>query len=157
MNVRLQYDLEFLAGIYYDDCLQLAHYTRMLQACGLHPGDDRPIGAILGTSLVSLLDGVPERVFVWFDPGLHIVLGQAVVEDEGRRTGRREVAILGVLHALLEFDALDEVGHQEIEVEIAAHVRVRPAIDRHAIDEAGEVGAVVQVEAAQEVLIGLPA
>jgi hypothetical protein len=26
MNVRLQYDLEFLAGIYYDDCLQLNSY-----------------------------------------------------------------------------------------------------------------------------------
>ena len=52
---------------YYDDCLQLAHYTRMLQACGLHPGDDRLIGAILGTSLVSLSHGDPELVFVWYD------------------------------------------------------------------------------------------
>jgi len=26
MNVRLQYDLEFLAGIYYDDCLQINSY-----------------------------------------------------------------------------------------------------------------------------------
>jgi len=26
MNVRLQYELEFLAGIYYDDCLQLNRY-----------------------------------------------------------------------------------------------------------------------------------
>ena len=26
MNVRLQYDLEFLAGIYYDDCLQINNY-----------------------------------------------------------------------------------------------------------------------------------
>lgn len=26
MNVRLQYDLEFLAGIYYDDCLQMNKY-----------------------------------------------------------------------------------------------------------------------------------
>ena len=26
MNVRLQYDLEFLAGVYYDDCLQLNSY-----------------------------------------------------------------------------------------------------------------------------------
>ncbi len=52
---------------YYDDCLQLAHYTRMLQACGLHPGDESLIGAILGTSLVSLAGADPERVFVWYD------------------------------------------------------------------------------------------
>jgi hypothetical protein len=26
MNVRLQYDLEFLAGVYYDDCLQINSY-----------------------------------------------------------------------------------------------------------------------------------
>lgn len=26
MNVRLQYDIEFLAGIYYDDCLQMNKY-----------------------------------------------------------------------------------------------------------------------------------
>jgi predicted RecB family nuclease len=47
--------------------LQLAHYTRMLQACGLHPGDESLTGAILGKSLVSLADGAPERVFVWYD------------------------------------------------------------------------------------------
>ena len=27
MNVRLQYDLEFLAGIYYDECLQINSYS----------------------------------------------------------------------------------------------------------------------------------
>jgi len=27
MNVRLQYDIEFLAGIYYDDCLQMNSYN----------------------------------------------------------------------------------------------------------------------------------
>ena len=52
---------------YYNDCLQLAHYTRMLQACGLHPGDERLIGAILGKSLVSLAGGDPECIFVWHD------------------------------------------------------------------------------------------
>ena len=55
------------ADYYYNDCLQLAHYTRMLQACGLHPGNESLIGAILGKSLVTLAGGVPERVFVWYD------------------------------------------------------------------------------------------
>jgi predicted RecB family nuclease len=52
---------------YYNDCLQLAHYTRMLQACGLHPGTESLIGAILGKSLVTLGGVNPERVFVWHD------------------------------------------------------------------------------------------
>ena len=55
------------ADYYYNDCLQLAHYTRMLQACGLHAGHESLIGAILGKSSITLAGGVPERVFVWYD------------------------------------------------------------------------------------------
>jgi predicted RecB family nuclease len=36
-------------GHWRDDVLQLAHYTRMLQDLGFHPGDDRLYGGILGT------------------------------------------------------------------------------------------------------------
>jgi predicted RecB family nuclease len=52
---------------YYEDGLQLAHYTRMLQACGFHAGEDRLFGAILGTSLVELPAADAELVFVWHD------------------------------------------------------------------------------------------
>jgi predicted RecB family nuclease len=52
---------------YYEDGLQLAHYTRMLQACGFHPGEDRLFGAILGTSLLELPGADAELVFVWHD------------------------------------------------------------------------------------------
>ena len=52
---------------YYDDALQLAHYTRMLEACGFHPGPDRLFGAILGTSLVALPGQDPEVIFAWHD------------------------------------------------------------------------------------------
>jgi predicted RecB family nuclease len=52
---------------YYDDALQLAHYTRMLEACGFHPGQDRLFGAILGTSLVAQTGHDPEFVFAWHD------------------------------------------------------------------------------------------
>ncbi|HWC22962.1 MAG TPA: ribonuclease H-like domain-containing protein [Flexivirga sp.] len=36
-------------GHWRDDVMQLAHYTRMLQELGFHPGDDRLYGGILGT------------------------------------------------------------------------------------------------------------
>ena len=52
---------------YYEDGLQLAHYTRMLQACGFHPGQDRLFGAILGTSLLAVSGRDHELVFVWHD------------------------------------------------------------------------------------------
>ena len=52
---------------HYEDGLQLAHYTRMLQACGFHPGDGPLVGAIVGTSLVSVSGSDPELVFAWHD------------------------------------------------------------------------------------------
>lgn len=52
---------------HYEDGLQLAHYTRMLQACGFHPGQDRLFGAIIGTSTVAVSGRDHELVFVWHD------------------------------------------------------------------------------------------
>ena len=52
---------------HYKDGMQLAHYTRMLQACGFHPGQDRLFGAILGTSMLAVAGADPELVFVWHD------------------------------------------------------------------------------------------
>lgn len=49
-----------------NDGLQLAHYTRMLQACGQHPGPDQLWAAIVGTSTLSGAAG-EERVLVWHD------------------------------------------------------------------------------------------
>lgn len=48
------------------DSMQLAHYTRMLEAAGFHPGTGQMFGAILGTSDFAALTG--ERYgFVWYD------------------------------------------------------------------------------------------
>lgn len=52
---------------HFEDGLQLAHYTRMLQACGFHPGPGWLFGAILGTSQLAVAGMEPERVFVWYD------------------------------------------------------------------------------------------
>jgi len=50
----------------YEDGLQLAHYTRMLQACGFHPGPGQLWGAVLGTSRLQTAPGQDrELVFVW--------------------------------------------------------------------------------------------
>jgi predicted RecB family nuclease len=52
---------------HYEDGLQLAHYTRMLQACGFHPGPDRLFGAIIGTSTLAVSGPDHELVFAWHD------------------------------------------------------------------------------------------
>ena len=59
--------LKTVSANYYDDVLQLAHYTRMLQACGIHPGQDRLFGAILGTSLVPGPSRELQLVLAWHD------------------------------------------------------------------------------------------
>jgi predicted RecB family nuclease len=52
----------------YEDGLQLAHYTRMLQACGYHPEPEQLWGAVLGTSRLEVTPSLgPEWVFVWHD------------------------------------------------------------------------------------------
>lgn len=50
----------------FDDFVQLAHYTRMLQACGFHPGESHTLGAIIGTDDLSQVD-TSGSAFVWHD------------------------------------------------------------------------------------------
>lgn len=57
-----------VTGDRYDDGMQLAHYTRMLQACGRHPGPAWLRAPIVGTSqLVVEPDATGTYVFVWHD------------------------------------------------------------------------------------------
>jgi predicted RecB family nuclease len=52
----------------YEDGIQLAHYTRMLEACGFRPGGDQLWGAVLGTSQLRVMAGeAPQWVLVWHD------------------------------------------------------------------------------------------
>ena len=76
-----------------------------------------------------------------------------VVDVGGARGG--EVAVLGEVRALRELDAARELGDEEVEIGIAVAVAVRRHVHRHASDRRREVGAVIEVEAAQVVLVGL--
>ena len=58
----------------YEDGLQVAHYTRLLQSCGYHPGPGQLRGAVLGTSRVEVAPGQgAEWVFVWHNLDLPLV------------------------------------------------------------------------------------
>jgi len=65
------------------DGLQLAHYTRMLQACGQHPGSDQLWAAVVGTSVLPGAAG-EERVLVWHD--LTEPLGYTYSRSRGKAT-----------------------------------------------------------------------
>jgi predicted RecB family nuclease len=51
------------------DGMQLAHYTRLLQACGRHPGPGMLYGAVLGTTVVETVGTQKQWVFAWHDLG----------------------------------------------------------------------------------------
>jgi hypothetical protein len=81
-------------------------------------------------------------------------LQRAEVVERGA-AGQREVAALRKVRPLAVAHARHQLGHQEVQVGIALPVTVRGHVHRHAVHRHRKVGAVVEVEAAQEVLVGL--
>ena len=71
----------------FDDFMQLAHYTRMLQACGFHPGEDVALGAIIGTDDLLVVDS-SGYAFVWHD------LGTPLFTTYSRELGKRKRSAL---------------------------------------------------------------
>ena len=85
------------------------------------------------------------------DPGCR---GGASIGNAGG-AGGREIAFLRVVGALAVVNVVHELVDQEVDVRVALAVGVRRHVDRHAVHVGREVGAVVEVEAAQEVLVRL--
>ena len=97
----------------------------------------------------------------------HAAKGVVAAADPDDRTGERvrvvdvrgacggKVAVLGEVRALRELDAARELRDEEVEIGIAVAVAVRRHVHRHPRDRRREVGAVIEVEAAQVVLVGL--
>jgi predicted RecB family nuclease len=72
-----------------EDGMQLAHYTRMLQACGHHPGDQTLIGAIIGNDEMSLTPGnLDDWVLAWHD------LSRPMTYTFSRRGGKAKRSLL---------------------------------------------------------------
>ncbi len=84
-------------------------------------------------------------------------LRQLIIIMQIERPGRAKVADIGIVGALLVIDLLDEFRDQEIEIGIALPMSVAWHVDRHAVDADREIGAVIEVEAPQEILVGLAA
>ena len=71
--------------------------------------------------------------------------------------GTAEITHAGVVVSLLVIHLADQFGDNEVEVRVALAVRVADHVDGHTFEVRGEVRAVVHVEAAQEILVGLAA
>ncbi len=82
------------------------------------------------------------------------LLGQAVEEVHVHRADRGEIALVGEIGPLADVDRADQLGDQEVEIGIALAVAVRAHVDGHVVDGDREIGAVVEIVAAQEILVG---
>ena len=126
-------------------------------------------GVLPGAVVVGRFDGVEQVAWARFagigDQAARVAVlaerqrgnafRQCVEQADVGRSGRSEVAFVGEVRPLLVGDAVHEFGQQPVQVAVAMAVRVRRHVHRHAGDEAREVGAMVEVEAAQEILVRL--
>jgi predicted RecB family nuclease len=91
------------------DGMQLAHYSRMLQACGRHAGEEQLVGVIIGTTEPSLTPDTPtEWVLAWHD------LTDPVVSTYSRSRGKVKRSLLERYDH--EHDFRIRVAHRALEI-----------------------------------------
>ena len=73
------------------------------------------------------------------------------------RSSRAIVADIGVIRTFLEIHPLHKLRDDGVHVRVALAVRVRRQVQRHIVDENGEIRAVVEIETAKIILVGLAA
>ena len=87
-------------------------------------------------------------------------LGHVVVELVDiihlHRAGRGEIPQIGEVGTLLVFHAAQQFRDHEIEIGVALAMTLRRHVDGHVVDGNRDVRAVVEVEATQIILVGLP-
>ena len=130
----------------------LHHPAHEPAVLGLHP---RPVVVppAEGVEHVAAADGQrvrdePPVVVVGPDLGLDDAHVEPPREADLGAAGRREVAGLDVLRPLLERDPVDDLGDEQVEVEVALPVRVCREVHRDALEGRREVRSMVEVEPA---------
>jgi hypothetical protein len=73
------------------------------------------------------------------------------------RAGRTVVPNTRVVGALLKVHTFHKLRNDDIHVRVALTVRMRGKIQRHIVDEDGQIGSMIEAEATQIILIGLSA
>ena len=71
--------------------------------------------------------------------------------------GAGKIADVGEIRSLADFQSTDGFRNEPVEVGVALAVRMGRQIDRHVVDVGGHVGAMIEIVAAQVILVGLAA
>ena len=79
----------------------------------------------------------------------------AIPQRDIQCAGVVEISDVGPIGTLADLQSADCFGDEKIEVGVALAMRVGGQIDRHVVPEGRHVGAVVEIVAAQVILIGL--
>ncbi len=104
----------------------------------------------------KMIGATSEQRLIAIGPDRHRRLRRDLVGDRYvRRRNRPEITDAGVIWPLGIGDPVDDLRDEEAEIGIALSVGVGRAIDRHVVDEVGEVGAVIEVVATDKILVGL--
>ena len=83
------------------------------------------------------------------------VFGELVEVIDLDGAGGAEVAHIGVVRTLADIHRLNQLRDQKVDIGVALPVAMSRHVDGHAIDPDRKIGAVVKIEAAQEILVGL--
>ena len=83
------------------------------------------------------------------------LVSHAIAKTKVDRASRREVTVLREVRALAHLDALDQLRDEDVRVGVALPVRVAGQVEGYVVDVDREVGAVVCVEAPDEILVGV--
>jgi hypothetical protein len=85
------------------------------------------------------------------------VLLDVVTSQEIDHGGGGEVAVLGEVWPLQDIDGADGLGDEKVQVRVALAMRMTAHVHGQAVDEERDIGAMVRVEPADQVLLGLAA
>ena len=81
-------------------------------------------------------------------------LRHAVDQSDMQIAGGGEVAFIGEVGSFADIERIDRLRHQPVQIGIALAMRVGAHVDRHVVDIDREIGAVVEIIAAQKILVG---
>src|SRR5207248_730938 len=95
---------------------------------------------------VSLIAEAPE--------GVGNLVRKALDQADVKGAYGRKISLIGVIGTLAHIDSADKLRNEEIEVRVALAVRVSAHVDRHVVDRDRKIRTVVEVVAAQEILVG---
>ena len=70
-------------------------------------------------------------------------------------TDRSEIALAGEVRPLAEVDTGTKLGNEEVQVGVTLSVCMCPHVDWHAVDEGCKIGAVIEIETTQQILVSL--